>query len=167
MQLNFAQAVLEFLIIKSKTVKTLKLFFFAFVIVSCTSFSKQTNIDPWNANQLLAPAELAKTMNDNLLPQPIIICVGPGALIKNSINIGSTHDEQNLQKLKEKLALFPKNANIVIYCGCCPFEHCPNIRPAFKLLNDMHFTDQKLLNLEHNLKVDWIDKGYPSTTNTN
>jgi len=49
----------------------------------------------------------------------------------------------------------------VIYCGCCPFEHCPNVRPAFQLLNEMKFTNQKLLNLSTNLKTDWIDKGYP------
>ena len=147
--------------------KSLKIFVLTLFIISCTSFSKQTNTEPWNANQLLAPEELAKTINNNSLPQPIIICIGPGALIKNSINIGSAHDEQNLEKLKEKLSTIPKDANIVIYCGCCPFEHCPNVRPAFKLLNEMHFTNQKLLNLEHNLKVDWIDKGYPSVTTSN
>jgi thiosulfate/3-mercaptopyruvate sulfurtransferase len=35
----------------------------------------------------------------------------------------------------------------------------PNIRPAFKLLTEMEFTHFKLLNLPHNLKTDWIDRG--------
>jgi hypothetical protein len=35
------------------------------------------------------------------------------------------------------------------------------VRPAFKLLNDLQFTNAKLLDLSHNLKADWIDKGYP------
>ncbi len=70
-------------------------------------------------------------------------------------------DSINLLKWKNELQKLPRNTDIVIYCGCCPFEHCPNIRPAFKLLNDMGFTNQKLLNLSHNLKADWIDKGYP------
>ncbi len=41
-----------------------------------------------------------------------------------------TKDEKNLQKLKDSLSKVPRDANIVIYCGCCPFEHCPNVRPA-------------------------------------
>ena len=52
-----------------------------------------------------------------------------------------------------------KNTEIVLVCGCCPFEHCPNIRPSFELMTEMKFTNQKLLNLSHNLKVDWINKG--------
>ena len=93
--------------------------------------------------------------------QPIVFCVGPGALIKGSIDAGPARDSSNLAKLRQQLNLLPKDAKIVIYCGCCPFEHCPNIRPAFTLLNEMKFTNQKLLNLEHNLRVDWINQGYP------
>ena len=42
-----------------------------------------------------------------------------------------------------------------------PYKNCPNVRPAFTLLNEMKFTNHKLLDLPANLKVDWIDKGYP------
>ena len=82
--------------------------------------------------------------------------------IKNSIDIGPARDSLNIIKFKEQLSKLPKDAPIVIYCGCCPFEHCPNIRPAFALLNEMKFTRHKLLNIEHNIKTDWISKGYPS-----
>ncbi|HCS20823.1 MAG TPA: hypothetical protein DIW47_09730 [Bacteroidetes bacterium] len=54
-----------------------------------------------------------------------------------------------------------RDAEIIIYCGCCPFSDCPNIRPAFEVLNELKFTNPKLLNLPKNLKADWIDKGYP------
>jgi alkanesulfonate monooxygenase len=40
-------------------------------------------------------------------------------------------------------------------------DRCPNIRPAFSLLNEMKFTHAHLLNLEHNIKTDWVAKGYP------
>jgi hypothetical protein len=50
---------------------------------------------------------------------------------------------------------------VVIYCGCCPFAKCPNVRPAFSTLLGMGFKNPRLLNLSHNLKADWIDKGYP------
>ncbi|HEY4149447.1 MAG TPA: rhodanese-like domain-containing protein, partial [Chitinophagaceae bacterium] len=82
-----------------------------------------------------------------------------------SIDIGPARDKDNLDKLKKQLLALPKDADIIIYCGCCPFEHCPNVRPAFSLLNEMQFTHHKLLNLEHNIKIDWISKGYPVVKN--
>lgn len=138
------------------------LFLISLTIIFAFSFSpKQTSTEPWNTSQLIAPADLARTINDTKDATPLIICVGPGGLIKGSLMIGPASDKANLDKLKEKLAILPTDAEIVIYCGCCPFEHCPNVRPAFSLLNEMHFTNHKLLNLEHNLKADWIDKSYP------
>ena len=99
-----------------------------------------------------------------LLPaaeKPLIVCIGPGALIKGSVDVGETRDPENQEKLRELLSGEPRDREIVLYCGCCPFKDCPNIRPAFSLLNSMEFTGHKLLNLSHNLKTDWIDRGYP------
>jgi thiosulfate/3-mercaptopyruvate sulfurtransferase len=124
--------------------------------------TKQNGTEPWTPAQLLAPADLAAVMNNSKAEKPIIICVGPGALIKGSLDMGAAHEPENLEKLKKQLGLLPRNADIVIYCGCCPFEHCPNIRPAFILLNEMKFTNAHLLNLEHNIKTDWVAKGYPT-----
>lgn len=121
---------------------------------------KQGAPETWRKDQLIEPAALAKLMAEKN-NTPTVYSIGFGAGIKNSIVLGPASDSTNLQKWKDTLEKLPKDANIVIYCGCCPFEHCPNVRPAFKLLNDMHFTNAKLLNLSHNLKADWIDKGYP------
>jgi hypothetical protein len=82
-------------------------------------------------------------------------------IVKGSIDIGPDKVAENLNKLKQKLGKLPKNAQIVVYCGCCPFSRCPNIRPGMALINEMQFTNYKLLNLPQNVKVDWIDKGYP------
>ena len=117
--------------------------------------------EPWTEKQLLDPAELAKTLNNPGDPQPYVFCIGPQAVIKGSIDIGSTVEKENLDELAKQLDKLPKDATVVIYCGCCPFERCPNIRPAFELLNKKQFKNQKLLNLPRNVKVDWIDKGYP------
>jgi hypothetical protein len=57
-------------------------------------------------------------------------------IIKNSIDIGSAVEKDNLKKMEQDLGKLSKDANIVIYCGCCPFNKCPNIRPAFTLLNE-------------------------------
>ena len=136
---------------------------FAFIVVTFSSFKQENEEEPWTAKQLLNPADLAKMITDQKIKQPIIFCIGPGALIKGSIDIGPANVKVNLNKFKQKLSNLQKDAAVVIYCGCCPFEHCPNIRPAFSLLNEIKFTNHKLLNLEHNIKVDWINKGYPIT----
>ncbi|MDO9000982.1 MAG: rhodanese-like domain-containing protein [Bacteroidota bacterium] len=125
------------------------------------SITFQTGQEPWRKNQLIEPAELAKIINNPSAKKPIVYSIGPGGNIKGSIEMGAAQEKENLDKLKSTLSKFNKDSEIVIFCGCCPFEHCPNIRPAFTLLNEMKFTSAKLLNLSHNLKVDWIDKGYP------
>lgn len=129
---------------------------FAFVLLSVDSQGSE----PWTASQLMAPSELNKILNKPKAPQPIIYSIGYQAIIKNSIDIGAGNERENIKKLKQKLSKLPKNSNIVIYCGCCPFSRCPNVRPVFNLLNEMGFTNHKLLNLPQNIKVDWIDKGY-------
>jgi thiosulfate/3-mercaptopyruvate sulfurtransferase len=123
--------------------------------------TKQAPQEPWTTEQLMAPAVLAAVINDPAAKKPVIICIGPGALIKGSVDIGPTKEKANLEKLRKELDRLPKDSDIVIYCGCCPFEHCPNIRPAFTLLNEMKFTNGHLLNIEHNIRTDWVDKGYP------
>ena len=137
------------------------LFTIAFIAFAFQSVSAQKVNEPWTQQQLLEPSDLAKVLNNPKSPQPIVYSIGPQAMIKNSIDIGSTMRKDNLKKLQQQLEKLPKNASIVIYCGCCPFNICPNIRPAFQLLKDMKFINPKLLNLSHNIKVDWIDKGYP------
>jgi len=109
----------------------------------------------------MAPADLAAIITSTSETKPVILSIGPSAYIKGSIDIGDVKEKVNLDKLKEQVKKHPKNTDIVIYCGCCPFEHCPNIRPAFELLAKLKFTNYKLLNLEHNIKIDWINKGYP------
>lgn len=84
------------------------------------------------------------------------------ALIPNSTDLGAASETENLTKLKKELTNLPKDTAIVIYCGCCPFTRCPNIRPAIALLKDMNFTNFHLLNLPVSIKADWIDKGYPT-----
>lgn len=109
---------------------------------------------------MLQPSVLAKALADNK-NLPLIYSVGPGALIPHSVAVGIANDSSHLMAFKKKLSGVAKEASIVVYCGCCPFEHCPNVRPAMAALKEMQFTNYKLLNLSHNLKADWIDKGYP------
>ena len=132
-----------------------------FIALAFYGFSLQQDKEPWTPQQLLDPAELAKTLSDANAPHPTVFCIGPQAVIKNSIFIGPTGSKENLKKFREQVRRLAKDANIVVYCGCCPFSRCPNIRPAFRVLNEMGFTNPRLLNLPHNIKADWIDHDYP------
>ena len=147
---------------KKKSMFCAVLFVIATVVTSFireTDFVRQT--EPWTAEQLMAPADMAARINKAGASQPLLICVGPSGIIKGSIEAGPSRDKENLDKLRKLLSKEDRNREVVIYCGCCPFEHCPNVRPAWSLLTEMHFTHAKLLNLSHNIKIDWIDHGYP------
>ncbi len=139
-----------------------KILSFLFVALLAFSFQQCSAQKPenWTKDQLLEPADLAKTIESNK-DLPLIYSIGPGVVIPNSIEIGMTNNAENLQKLKDSVSNLPRNTNIVIYCGCCPYEHCPNVRPAIALLQKMKFTNYHLLDLPHNIKTDWISKGYP------
>lgn len=137
-----------------------KQFLVLFVFV-CSIFYSNAQDIPWKKSQLMPPAALAKKLNAPSEKQPIVFNIGPVEDIKGCIHIGSVQDKANFKKFEKAIKNLPKDAEIVIYCGCCPFEHCPNVRPAFDLLNKMGFTNHQLLNLSDNLKVNWIDQGYP------
>lgn len=134
---------------------------FITAVIFLSSFQKNGQKEPWTEKQLMATAELAEKLTSGMTTGTYIFNIGPSGKIKNCITIGPTQEAENMARLKKQLAKIPKGSEIVIYCGCCPFENCPNIRPAFELLNEMKFTNARLLNIPKNLKVNWIDKGYP------
>lgn len=126
-------------------------------LISCG----QGKPNPWKDSDLMEPATLAKAIADSTAKQPVIFDIGPVGSIPGSIHIGPGEDAASQDKLRTELAKLPKDAEVVIYCGCCPFSRCPNVRPAFNMMKEMGFANGKLLNLKDNLKQDWIDKGYP------
>lgn len=134
-----------------------------FVLASCTSGTSFGQAEPWSAKQLMAPATLAASLADPSAKPPVIFDIGPVGSIPGSIHIGPTEDAKNLDALRSELVKLPKGTDVVIYCGCCPYSRCPNVRPAFNLLQELGFVNGKLLDLPNNLKQDWIDKGYPVT----
>jgi len=75
--------------------------------------------------------------------------------------IGPASEPQSLENLRKRVALLPKTSAIVLYCGCCPWDHCPNIRPAYNELQKRGFTNVKALYIAKSFGSDWVDKGYP------
>ncbi len=123
--------------------------------------------DPWSSSQTVQPADLAKEISANAKsPKPTIVYVGfrplyEGAHIPGASYHGATGKPEGLADLKAFAHSLPRDTNLVIYCGCCPLEKCPNIRAAFTALNDMRFTHLRVLILPDDFNTDWITKGYP------
>ena len=111
--------------------------------------------------QYIEPLELATLLESPGTDNLLILNTGPVDDIKGAMNIGAVSEPKRLKKLKKLLQKVPKDKEIIIYCGCCPLAGCPNIQPAYDLLSTMNFTNYKVLRLQEDLKVDWIDKGYP------
>jgi rhodanese-related sulfurtransferase len=97
---------------------------------------------------------------------PAIFHVGPhllyrGKHIPGSIYAGPGSKPEGLESLKLAAGKLPREREIFLYCGCCPWSHCPNVKPAVAVLQRMGFTRVKALFIETNFAKDWIDKGYP------
>ena len=128
------------------------------------SFQAAQSDDAIPAAQLITPEELAKSLPS--AHQPLLLAVGPHSLyaqahIPGSEYMGAGSSEAGQQKLRERVKALPHNTAIVIYCGCCPWGHCPNMRPAFQELKALGFTNVKALYITDNFGTDWVDKGYP------
>jgi rhodanese-related sulfurtransferase len=113
---------------------------------------------------LLQPAELVKLMGKQ--EKMIILQVGSHVLfaeahIPGSEYAGPGNTPAGLQVLRDRVARLPKDQPIVIYCGCCPWDRCPNIRPAYMQLQSLGFTKVKALYIADNFGADWVDKDYP------
>ena len=160
-QNNFSDKKQAFLFTlhRMKRLKTLKLTICAVMILVTLNVHAQNAVN-WTEKQLIEPSELANIIT-NRSDSVIIISVGPFNTIPGSIHTGMAGEKEGLKKFREQLNKIGKNSKIVIYCGCCPFEHCPNVRPAIDALKEMNFTNYYLLDLPHNIKINWIDKGYP------
>ena len=115
---------------------------------------------------LIAPSQLNSQLAAVKSGKIVLIHVGfhmmyRMAHIPGSQYAGAASRPDALAELKKLVANLPRNQQIVIYCGCCPFDHCPNIRPAFATLHGMGFARLRVLVLPNNFAADWVDKGYP------
>jgi len=116
-------------------------------------------------SQLLTPEEL-NTSLESAKKKPLVFQVGPHTLyaqahIPGAEFIGASSSDEGKQKLRDRVKSLPKNSAIVLYCGCCPWSHCPNVHPAYQLLHSLGFTNVKVLYIADNFGADWVSKGYP------
>jgi hypothetical protein len=122
--------------------------------------------DPWTAAQTVQPAQLVAELQLEKDPHVQVIYVGPrtlysGGHIPGAVFYGPGSSEQGIADLKKYAATLAKNSDVVLYCGCCPLEKCPNLRPAFTALKDTGFARLRVLTLPTSFNTDWVEKGYP------
>ena len=135
-------------------------------LISLTSpTSLQADSDPWTKSQTVQPSDLAKELGDSKTA-PTVVFVGFKRLysaghIKGAQYHGTAGSEEGLKELTMWAAGLSRSTNLVIYCGCCPLERCPNIRPAFKALQGLGFKNLRVLLLPQDFATDWADKGFP------
>jgi rhodanese-related sulfurtransferase len=119
------------------------------------------------ASRQIAPEELVKWLQHSGKETPLLIQVGSHVLyaqahIPGSEYIGPASSEAGLQQLRKRVQPLPRTKFIVLYCGCCPWSHCPNVKPADDALQAMGFTNVKVLYLSDNFGANWVEKGYPT-----
>jgi hypothetical protein len=139
------------------------LFAVASTLIVLSSSSTRANSDPWSQDQTVQPVALFKEL-ENSKTSPMIIFVGFKRLytaghIKGAQYHGTTGSEEGLKEFTSWASSLPHTANIVIYCGCCPMDRCPNVRPAFKTLQNLGFKKVRVLLLPNDFATDWADKG--------
>ena len=135
------------------------------LLLALAAFAYQASSIP--RSQLLNPDELVKLLQAPAGAKPLVIQVGSHVLytqahIPGAEYIGPASSENGLQSLRKRAVPLPRDRFIVIYCGCCPWSHCPNIKPADDALRAMGFTNVKVLYIADNFGVNWVDKGYPT-----
>src|ERR1019366_7079726 len=101
-------------------------------------------------SQLINPEELVKILQSPKGKKPLMIQVGSHVLyeqahIPGSEYIGPASSESGIQQLRKRVEALPRSKFIVIYCGCCPWNHCPNVKPADDALHAMGFTNVEVL----------------------
>jgi hypothetical protein len=115
--------------------------------------------------QQIQPADLNKLLNSGD-GAPLVIQVGSRiffqeAHIPGAKYAGPGSQPAGIQALEGLVSAVPKDKFIVLYCGCCPWDRCPNVAPAFARLHQLGYTKVKVLYLAHNFGDDWVRKGYP------
>ena len=133
-----------------------------FLAVVCLG---QDATGPWPKADLMNPPALVQAIQS--AKPPTVLCVAFSVLYRNrhivhALEAGPGSKPEGIALLKKAVADLPKDADIVIYCGCCPMVKCPNIRPAYSVLKEMGFQHVRVLNIPTNMHDDWYSKDYPS-----
>jgi rhodanese-related sulfurtransferase len=116
---------------------------------------------------LIQPKSLVPLLKPGIKDGPLILQVGSRVMfgqahIPGAQYAGSGSQESGIQSIESVVSGLPKERRIILYCGCCPWNRCPNVGPAYKRLHSLGFTRVEVLYLADNFGDDWVSKGYPA-----
>jgi len=136
-------------------------------ILFCCCTSLFAGADGWQAGQLIKAEELASALARPEGTRPVILHVGVQVLFRNghipgSKYVGAGWTAEGIRNLRAEVTKLPRTTAIVLYCGCCPWDDCPNLHPAAEALKNLKFSNVKVLYLPSNFQQDWTAKGYPT-----
>ena len=135
-----------------------------FALLGAAQAAGQASAIP--TSRLINPDALVKLLQSSTAEKPLMIQVGSHVLfaqahIPGSEYIGPASSDAGVQQLRKRVESLPRAKFILLYCGCCPWGHCPNVKPADDALHAMGFTNVKVLYISDNFGTNWVDKGYP------
>src|ERR1700684_4525791 len=120
----------------------------AAIALASLALAYQASLIP--ASRLIKPNELVKILQSATSDKPLMIQVGSHVLytqahIPGSEYIGPASGDSGVQQLQKRVQSLPRTKFIVLYCGCCPWGHCPNVKPADDALHALGFNNVKVL----------------------
>jgi rhodanese-related sulfurtransferase len=117
------------------------------------------------ADHLIQPQRLNDLLQASKPGSTLVLQVGSRLLfqeahIPGSEYVGPGGQPAGLELLRKRVASLAKDQPIVLYCGCCPWERCPNVARAYAALREMGFNKVKVLYIANNFGADWVARGY-------
>jgi thiosulfate/3-mercaptopyruvate sulfurtransferase len=115
----------------------------------------------------IEPKQLAELLSETKGQKPVVLHVGfnnfyEQAKVPGSDYAGPGSTPEGLQLLRQRVSSLQKKQLIVLYCGCCPWDKCPNARPAYEALHAMGFTNVKVVHIAENFGTNWVNAGLPT-----
>ncbi len=116
----------------------------------------------------IEPKQLAELLSETKGERPVVLHVGfknlyGQAKIPGSDYAGPGSTPEGLELLRKRVASLQRKQLIVLYCGCCPWDKCPNAKPAYEALHAMGFTNVKVVHIAENFGANWVNAGLPVT----
>ena len=115
--------------------------------------------------QLIQPEALNRLLQAGGTEKPLVLQVGSHVLFAEAHPPGTEYagpgsQPAGIQLLHNRVNALSRKKLIVLYCGCCPWNRCPNVGPAFAKLREIGFSNVKVLYLADNFGANWVEKGY-------
>ena len=119
---------------------------------------------PWPASAVVPPRTLVARLKSK--GTPIVLQISYDQLfeeghVPGAIHAGPGETPEGLAAVKKLVTGLPRDREIVVYCGCCPYKECANLLPVYRLMRKMGFTKLKVLQLDDDFTIDWTRKGFP------